>query len=244
MSSWAADATTSGEASRVPVGRSLLEADFPFVQVSEVARRDRYSRDPVYAAHKWWARRPPAVIRALLIAASVSADTSPTQFWERFRSSGALLTGFHVGDPFSGGATTLVEAARLGAAVTGTDVDPLAVEIGRHELDGVDHDEFGRLAGLLLEGLCENLSHLFPEADEEHQPLHYFWLREVACPSCSHVSLIHRNIVLARDAGRAGAVVRDAAVNAFCPECREIHVLKRGRTELQCCRRRFPLHMP
>jgi ribosomal protein L11 methylase PrmA len=42
--------------------------------------------------------------------------------------------GKHVGDPFSGGGTTLVEGARLGAAVTGTDVDPLAVRIARDEL--------------------------------------------------------------------------------------------------------------
>jgi putative DNA methylase len=55
--------------------RSLLEADFPFAQVSELAQSDRYCNDHTYAVHKWWARRPPAVIRALLLAASLPAET-------------------------------------------------------------------------------------------------------------------------------------------------------------------------
>jgi putative DNA methylase len=234
-------AQQGGEPSLVHAGRSLLEGKFPFVEVSEVARRDRYSRDPVYAAHKWWARRPPAVIRALLIAASLPASTSPPEFWKRFVSREELLADFHVGDPFSGGATSLVEAARLGASVTGTDVDPLAVEIARHELDGVDQEEFALLARRLLDELRADLGHLYPQASKEHESLHSFWLRELSCPSCSHVSLIYRSLILARHAGLQGGVVRDAAIHAFCPQCRTIHALSSGRSQLRCCGRRWRL---
>jgi len=233
--------TISDDAGPVQDERTLLEADFPFLEVSEVARRDRNSRDPVYAAHKWWARRPPAVIRALLVAASSPAEATHAEFWARFVAADAPLAGLHVGDPFSGGATTLVEAARLGASVTGTDVDPLAVEIARHELEGVDHAEFARLGELLLAELRTKLGHLYPAADEEHEMLHSFSLREVQCPNCSHSSLIYRSLVLARHAGKPGAVVRDAAVNAFCPDCYRVHALGKARKELRCCGRRRAL---
>jgi hypothetical protein len=236
-----AASANEGESSLVHVGRSLLEGEFPFVEVSRVARSDRYSRDPVYAAHKWWARRPPAVIRALLIAASLPAGTRPAEFWQRFVSREELLAGFHVGDPFSGGATSLVEAARLGASVTGTDVDPLAVEIARHELAGVDQEEFALLAGRLLDELRSDLGHLYPQASKQHESLHSFWLRELNCPSCSHASLIYRSLILARHAGLPGAVVRDAAMHVFCPQCRKVHPLSKGRSELRCCGRRWRL---
>ncbi|HET8586592.1 MAG TPA: DUF1156 domain-containing protein, partial [Candidatus Limnocylindria bacterium] len=83
---------------------TFLEADFPFQQISRLAQRDRNSRDAIYRAHKWWARRPPAVIRALLIAAQLPATTPRETFWTSFASSDLLLDGVHVGDPFMGGA--------------------------------------------------------------------------------------------------------------------------------------------
>ena len=54
-------------------------------------------------------------------------------------------------DPFAGGGSTLVEAARLGASVSGTDVDPLAVELVRHEIESFDEQAFGRAADRLFE---------------------------------------------------------------------------------------------
>lgn len=223
---------------------TLLEAGFPFRLVSKVAQRDRLAaKDHIYRAHRWWARRPPAVIRALLIASTVSANTSADEFWDLFESGEALLPGLHVGDPFMGGATTLVEASRLGASVTGMDVDPLAVEIARQELEPFDDAKVKSAGEKLVEHLRERAG-TFWSADGQtgREPLHFFWHREVECPACAAKSLMYRSLVLARDLGIAGAVVRDAKVVAFCPDCLQLHELSPARTHLVCCGRRRPLH--
>lgn len=221
---------------------TFLEAAFPFEQVSRLAQRDRNSKDAVYRTHKWWARRPPAVIRALLLAGTLPAATEPEQFWTLFASDEPLLDGVHVGDPFMGGATTLVEAARLGAHVTGIDVDPLAVQIALQELEGVNADTITREADALLDHLRGRLGDLWGVQDRSGRaPLHYFWLRSASCPNCRESSLLYRNLVLARDLAIRGAVVRDAKVVAFCPDCRRLHNLGLHRKELRCCGRRRQL---
>jgi putative DNA methylase len=217
--------------------RSLLEANFPFAHVSELARADRYTNDAVYSVHKWWARRPPAVIRALLLAATLPADTSLELFWELYRTSESGLTGLHVGDAFLGGATSLVEGARLGARVSGVDVDPLAVRIAREELSNPSPEKLRVASTKLLEHLRKTLKTLYPVIDGA-VPLHYFYLRRVCCPECKTESLLYRNLLIARDLARAGAVVRDTPIVAFCPDCTSLHHLPKGRKTLECCDRR------
>ncbi len=222
------------QASIVP-GYSLLECGFPFGEVSALARADRYSRDGVYAAHKWWARRPPSVIRALLLAAVLPAETSAADFWALYRTDAELLGGVHVGDPFMGGATTLVEATRLGASVTGIDVDRLAVMIARQELgDAGSTEDFRTQADLLLAHLQERCGHLY-SADGSGTSLHYFWLRSVTCDHCENESLMYRTPVLARDAGKAGAVVRTKGTIAFCPACRTLRNVPLRQKGFRCC---------
>jgi adenine-specific DNA methylase len=213
---------------------SFLEEAFPFAELSALARADRFSTDPTYSVHKWWARRPPAVIRALLLSATLPAATTADEFWEHYRDDDAPLEGLHVGDGFLGGATSLVEGARLGAKVTGVDVDPLAVRIAEEELAAPDAGALERAAGLLLEHLRVTLAELYPVVDGR-VPLHYFYAREIDCPSCHERTLLYRNLVLARDDGRDGAVVRDSAIVAFCPDCRALHHLPKGRKTLTCC---------
>lgn len=223
----------------------MLEAAFPYREVSAVARADRYSRDGVYAAHKWWARRPPSVIRALLLASVLPADTTPEAFWDLYASDVPLLAKMHVGDPFMGGATTLVEAARLGATVTGIDVDPLAVLIAREELADVgDSAAFDKAAGELLAYMrecCGDLYGISPGSEPLHspgsEPLHYFYIRRVSCDHCNTESLLYRNPVLARDVGKKGAVVRQSGAEVFCPICRGLRHLPKGRKGFRCCGR-------
>ncbi len=220
-------------------GQTLLEEGFPFEIVSRLARSDRYSRDHVYAVHKWWARRPPAVIRALLLASALPAGASDEEFWRLFTDDGAHLSGLHVGDAFMGGATTLVEAARLGAAVTGVDVDPLAARVARAELTGFDGATFEKHAEQLLAHLRKKFASLYPGARPgDGEPLHYFWLRRAGCRGCGQSSLLYRSLILVRESGRPGAVVRDPGMVAFCPDCLQLHQLKPGRKELRCCGRR------
>jgi putative DNA methylase len=217
-----------------PQSRSLLEGGFPYAEVSVLARSDRYSVDRVYAVHKWWARRPPAVIRALLLAATLPPSTSPREFWQAFGADCDPLKGTVVGDPFMGGATTLVEASRLGANVTGIDVDPLAVRVARVELAGLDRKLFGVEAEALLTHLRELHADLYP-GSEGTEPLHYFRLRQAHCSECGQGSLMYRNLWLVRDRGLAGAVVRDDGGVVFCPDCRALHWVEQDRKTIDCC---------
>jgi putative DNA methylase len=216
--------------------RTLLEEGFPFRDVSAVALADRHSRDRIYAAHKWWARRPPAVIRALLIAASLPANTSSEVFWAAYADDEPRLAGHHVGDPFMGGATTIVEAARLGAQVTGIDVDPLSVRVASQELQGANAEQLKVAGDELLTHLDTEVGALFGQVADGPAPLHFFFLREVACPACADRALLYRDLVLARGADKAGGVVRTVAVTAFCPDCRSVHELE-DLEDLTCCGR-------
>ena len=223
--------------------RTLLEEALPYRELSLVAEASRRSKDPVYSAHRWWARRPPLVMRGLLLAASLSEATDEGTFWSLFESSTPSLSGLHVHDPFAGGGSTLVEAARLGASVSGTDVDPLAVELVRHEIESIDAKAFGRAADQLLEFLRQRVGHLFHEPNTTWTPVHYFYLHEVTCPNCDNCGLLYRDLVIARRSSKAGSVVRDSAITAFCPSCFEIHGLQRAdRKQLRCCGRRYPLY--
>lgn len=234
-----ASARTHEESAALPAPRTFLERAFPFVQVSELARRDRYSNDKTYAVHKWWARRPPAVIRALLLAAVLPPETSTAEFWKAFAHSRDALRGKVVGDPFMGGATSLVEASRLGADVTGIDVDPLAVRTARVELHALDVETFSGEAEAMLADLRKDHSDLYPGAEGE--PLHYFRLREATCGHCGTQALVYRNLWLARDRGLSGAVVRDEGGVAFCPSCRELHRIDADRKVIDCCGHRHRL---
>jgi putative DNA methylase len=148
------------------------------------------------------------------------------------------LTGIHVGDPFMGGATTLVEAARLGADVTGIDVDPLAVLITREELsEAGDPRAFTQAADDLLAHVRSVCGQLYAIAEAGSEPLHYFYLRLVTCRDCDTKSLMYRTPVLARDVGKRGGVVRKRGADVFCPCCRALRHLPDGRAAFRCCGR-------
>ena len=223
--------------------RTLLEEALPFRELSLIAEASRRTKDPVYGAHRWWARRPPLVMRGLLLAASLPEDTDLKTYWGLFESSAPTLRGLHVHDPFVGGGSTLVEAARLGASVSGTDVDPLAVELVRHEIELVDEQAFGRAADRLFEFLQQRVGHLFNGPDKRWTPVHYFYIHEVTCRHCSECGPLYKDLVIARRSNKVGSVVRDSAITAFCPNCFEIHDLQRAdRTQLRCCGRRYQLY--
>ncbi len=225
----------------LPRGRpvlSLLEARFPALPVSLVAEGDSRSKDPSYAAHRWWARRPPSLMRSILLAAVMEAEATDHEFWANYRSEAPLLKGLRVHDPFMGGGTTLIEASRLGAAVSGTDVDPTAEMIVSHSLEPAQDSEVAHVGEALLTFLRENLSILYP--DDDGEPLHYFWLAIVECPHCHASGPLYRSLVLARDCGKDGAVLRDDGVTVFDPNTFELrHLNSAKRKRFKGARRRW-----
>jgi adenine-specific DNA methylase len=173
-----------------------------------------------------------------VLAASLPATTSAEDFWTLYAEDAEPLAGLHVGDPFMGGATSLVEAARLGASVTGIDVDPLAVLIACEELSELgDPAVFANAAEELLDYMRGCCGQLYGVKEGEPEPLHYFYLRRVTCDQCCTESLMYRTPVLARDAGKEGGVVRRRGAEVFCPDCRGLRHLPERRKGFRCCGR-------
>lgn len=215
--------------------RTLLEASFPFRELSLVISADRRARDPIYGIHRWWARRPPALLRGLLIASQLNADATPEEFWQTFSSSERSLKGHRVFDPFAGGGSTLIEAARLGADIVGGDVDPLAVSIISAELEPPEKEPLRKAGAELLEWLTDSFAKLYP-TNNDAPALHYFYVPIVECPSCKHRGPLYRSLVLARDPGHRGAVVRDHGLTCYCPSCFSLrHMKSADAVRLRCC---------
>jgi len=117
--------------------KTILESDPPIELASALALKEGNSKKPIYAIHKWWARRLGSVFRLLLLGATHPANRSPWlkngAFFEKHD-----LSGIKVFDPFVGGGTTLVEASKCGASVVGVDIDPVAAFVSEKELETVD----------------------------------------------------------------------------------------------------------
>lgn len=229
--------SVSGDPSRdVPfLGRTLLESWFPSRELSLVIARDRRARDAAYAVHRWWARRPPGLLRALLLGSVLPDSTTPKEFWERFASEAHLLKGWYVHDPFAGGGSTLVEAARLGAHVSGGDVDPVAVRIVNRVLHPADAAAVRKAGAEMVRELFRKLARFYPCAGKA-TPLHYFSIAIVTCPHCRQEGPLYRNLILVRDLKKAGAVVRDSALTTFCPRCYRLHEFDDPAHErFRCC---------
>jgi adenine-specific DNA methylase len=176
-------------------------------------------------------------MRALLLAMNLPNSTTPDEFWRHFASDEQPLGATVVLDPFAGGGSTLVEAARLGAVASGADVDPMAVRIVRRTLAPAPANEVLAAGTDLLSLLRDELGQLYPDLGRR-RPLHYFSLAEVTCPTCSTCGVLYRDLVIARDTGSVGAVVRDHAMTVFCPDCARLHSLGSvERTRLHCCGR-------
>ena len=125
-----------------------------------------------------------------------------------------------VHDPFMGGGTTLIEASRLGASVSGTDIDPTAEMIVSHSLEPAQDSEVAHVGDAMMAFLRQHFSVLYPA--EEGEPLHSFWLAIVVCPHCHFSGPLYRSLILARDCGKDGAVLRDEGAVAFDPDTFEL----------------------
>ena len=116
--------------------KTCLEIDFPLVPINEIASLEAASgasKKPIYQMSKWWARRQSSVFRSMLIAAATRAPEDGAHasraVWESYYANHQKRASFNhlkVADIFMGGGTTVVEAARLGMQVTGTDLNPVA----------------------------------------------------------------------------------------------------------------------
>ena len=213
------------DVARIPEESLLESGELPFGELTRFAAREGRRPRPIYQIHKWFARRLGCSFRAILVGA-VSVATA--DFWKAYYET-ANLQGFTVLDPFVGGGTSVVEAARLGASAIGVDVDPIACAVTSAELTAATLDDVLPTLRALQQEIGKTIAPFHAVKDSDGRKLiavHHFWVQVVCCPSCKKLGEAHPNYVLAEQGGQKRWV--------FCRKCHEPHALKQSQRSFAC----------
>jgi putative DNA methylase len=218
--------TSFFQANRLP-GVTMLDAgELPIEHLASLAQREGRRPVPIYHAHRWFARRFSSVFRALLVAATLPHDGD---FWDAFYN-GVDLSSLTVLDPFVGGGTSVVEAARLGASTLGVDIDPVACAISRFELGANNVPDLNDALTSLAIKVGKRLMRYYRTIGPHGEPrriLHAFWVQLVCCAGCGQDLEAHPHYQLAYEA-------EGNRQWCFCRHCHHIHELPQKRTAFQC----------
>lgn len=186
-------------------------------------QRNREVHTPPISVFRWWARRPHRLIGAILDAATVG---QPEIF---------------VSDPFSGGGTVALEAARRGLGVYAQDLHPWATTGLLTALDGVDPHALSSAGSQLLADLQPLRRSLYgapcPTHGKGSETLATFWVGTAVCERCSVVTyLFPYSLVTLASRARD----KDAAFFG-CRCCGAVSARLTNRTDIRCsvCRHRF-----
>jgi adenine-specific DNA methylase len=193
-----------------------IEQDFDVPFVAGMALREKQIQQnyrPLIAVHKWFARRPGTLFRALLLAEFVDGPLRG-----RFFESNDLR-GIRVGDPFMGGGTPLFEANRLGCDVLGFDINPMAHWVVRQEIEWLDLEAYQAAANALIGELDREVGHLYKTRCglcEAPAAVKYFlWVKTHACEACATEFDLFPGYVLAEDRRHPRNVL-------VCPRCGDL----------------------
>lgn len=204
----------------------------PLNLMDELAEKESYRRDvyrPIYSLHKWWARRPGSTFRCLGLAALtdgtitkedilIERETGTHDGLYIDSSNGQIdSSDEHIDrdvtvlDPFAGGGTTLVELNRLGADVTGYELNPVAWWTQKKSMDDVNLDvleqEFDRILAEVRDELGEFYTTIDPETGKKCEVLYYFQSQRIPCLTCDEeVQLFPRYQLAKTKKTRPGAL--------------------------------------
>jgi adenine-specific DNA methylase len=179
----------------------MIEKDFDIPFVARMALREKQIQQnyrPIIAVHKWFARRPGTLFRALLLS-----EFSSGSLRDRYFSSNSLK-GLKIADPFMGGGTPLLEANRLGSDVIGYDINPMAYWIVHQEIEYLDLDAYREAAASLVKWLEKEVGHLYrtrclecgvPDAHAKY----FLWVKLHTCRWCGKEFDLSPGYLLAED---------------------------------------------
>jgi putative DNA methylase len=163
----------------------VIERRFDIPFVAQMALREKQiqqSYRPIIAVHKWFARRPGTLFRALVLAEFGKAPLKDAFY--RAHS----LAGIRIADPFMGGGTPLIEANRLGCDILGYDINPMACWIVEQELGTLDVRLYRREADALRARLSDEIGALYETTCQlcgSSAPAKYFiWVKRHTCERC------------------------------------------------------------
>ncbi|MBE2180048.1 MAG: DUF1156 domain-containing protein [Chthoniobacterales bacterium] len=195
----------------------MIERHFqlPFVARMALAEKQiQQNYRPLIAVHKWFARRPGTLFRALLLSELADAPVDQTYFKRHDFSEKHIL------DPFMGGGTTVVESNRLGCAITAADINPMAWWIVRQEILDLDLTTYQQAADDLRAYLTREIGHLFetrcPRTGKTGQVKYFLWVKTVVCGSCGNYHDLFPSHLVAQD-------VRHTANVFVCAHCGHLY---------------------
>jgi putative DNA methylase len=192
--------------------------DVPFVARLSVAEKQiQQAYRPYIQVHKWFARRPGSLFRALLLA---EFGDGPSLAADYFRPHS--LPHYTVFDPFMGGGTPVLEANRLGMSTVGCDVNPMAHWIVRQELEVVDLPLLRERSREVIGRAEEQLGGLYRTRCRlcgSDAPVKYFiWAKLQTCGGCGRDFELLPGYLIAKNARHPNFVF-------FCPVCRGLFEL-------------------
>jgi len=211
-----------------------IEQNFNVSFVAGLALREKQIQQnyrPIIAVHKWFARRPGTLFRALVL--SEFGDKPVEDVF--FRSN--TFPGKRIADPFMGGGTPLVEANRVGCDVDGFDINPMAAWIVREEIEHLDLKAYAAASKELLHSLRQKLQALYvtdcPIYGDKEVPVKYWlWVKEIDCEACGEAVPLFPGYLLSEDARHP----KNVLVCSCCGELNEVGDPLRAGTCKECSR--------
>lgn len=214
----------------------MIERHFDIPFVAGLALREKQIQQnyrPIIAVHKWFARRPGTLFRALLLSEFVEEPV-----WQSYFRAHSLK-GTRIFDPFMGGGTTMVEANRVGCSVTGCDINPMAWWVVRQELGSLDVDKYVREAGRIRTALEREVGKLYRTrcvrcGDENTQAKYFLWVKSQPCTTCGETVDLFANYLIAEDVRHPKNVI-------VCGHCGELYETDDRRNPSACptCRHEY-----
>ncbi len=196
----------------------MIEQLFDVSFVAGLALREKQIQQnyrPPIAVHKWFARRPGTLFRALILSEFV--DTGLRDAFYKSHN----LHGLRVADPFMGGGTPLMEANRVGCDVVGCDINPMSYWIVKQEIEHLDIKAYRRVAAMLRNQLEKEVGHLYRTRCMKCNGLdahvkYFLWVKTVQCEGCGRELRLFPGYLLAQD--------RRHPRNVFvCPACGDLN---------------------
>ena len=194
----------------------MIERIFDIPFVSTIAIREKQIQQnyrPIIAVHKWFARRPGSLFRSLMLS-----EFQDKQLREAYYQS-HQMSDIHIVDPFMGGGTTLIEGNRLGASVTGFDINPMSFMVVNQEIKTLDLAQYKsnvddliiRLTALLGDRYKTNCLSCGSSASVKY----FLWVKSTNCSKCSNEILLLPGTLLVEN-------VRHPHFIHFCPSCHNL----------------------
>jgi len=176
----------------------------------EQSNREKYT--PSISVFRWWARRPHALMGAIIDAAISSSGNAAIQ----------------VSDPFSGGGTVAVEGIRRGLTVYAQDLYPWPIHGLKTSLGSTSLTEFDQAAEQLVQQL-RPLARRYERTDGRLLS-HVMRVRVGGCPSCTRAVYLFPEHLISTASRRP-----DETLGFYgCQGCGHVHTQKMKRAKVTC----------